>query len=174
MAKNAVDAEHVTTEPARDGDEEREWGMRGELGLGLLLLVAVLSSCAGSGSPGQPPASVRAPSGSPSPESSTTDLTIVVDSGRGTTTSWRLTCDPPGGDHPDPAAACAALSAHGERALPPVAKDRACTQVYGGPQTATITGTWRGQPVHSRFSLTDGCQIARWKSLTGLLPSAGT
>ena len=31
-----------------------------------------------------------------------TDLTIVVDDGRGETTPWHLTGDPPGGDHPDP------------------------------------------------------------------------
>jgi Subtilisin inhibitor-like len=146
--------------------------MRGQLGLGLLLLVMMLSSCAESASPGQPPPSPSA-LGSPSTGSSAADLTIVVDDGQGSTTTWRLTCDPPGGDHPDPAAACAALAAHGERALPPVAKDRACSQVYGGSRTATVTGTWRGQAVNSRFSLVDGCQIARWKSLVGLLPAAG-
>ena len=97
----------------------------------------------------------------------------MVDDGNGGRTTWRLTCDPPGGDHPDPAAACAALDKSGERALPPVAKDRACTQVYQGPQTATITGRWKGRTVSSRFSLVNGCEIARWKSLVGLLPPAG-
>jgi hypothetical protein len=147
--------------------------MRVQLRLGLLLLVILVSSCADSGSPGQPPPSVSGAPGSPSTVSSAAELTIVVDDGQGSTTTWRLTCDPPGGDHPDPAAACDALAAHGERALPPVAKDRACSQVYGGPQTATVSGTWRGRAVNSRFSLVDGCQIARWKSLVGLLPPAG-
>ena len=45
------------------------------------------------------------------------------------------------------------------QSLPPVPKDKACTQIYGGPETASITGTWRGQPVMSRFARNDGCQI---------------
>lgn len=103
-----------------------------------------------------------------------TELTIVVRDATGAKTSWRLTCDPAGGDHPDPSAACAALTAHGERALPPVAKDLACTQVYGGPETASITGTWQGRRVVSAFSRTNGCEIARWRAMTGLLPTAGS
>jgi hypothetical protein len=94
--------------------------------------------------------------------------------GSGTRFTWRLTCDPAGGDHPDPATACRVLAEAGERSLPPVAKDRACSQVYGGPQTATVSGTWRGQPVLSTFTRTDGCQIGRWNALVGLLPPAGT
>lgn len=102
-----------------------------------------------------------------------TELVVVGTDGSGTRVSWRLTCDPPDGDHPDPEGACRALAEAGERALPPVAKDRVCTQVYGGPETATVTGTWRGQPVLSSFTRTDGCQIARWQSLAALLPSIG-
>ena len=103
----------------------------------------------------------------------TTDLTIVLDDGGGATHTWRLTCDPPGGDHPTPDAACAALAAHGETALPPVPKDRMCTQIYGGPEKATVTGTWRGKQVDSTFSKTNGCEISRWKSMAGLLPATG-
>ena len=108
-----------------------------------------------------------------SPESTETDLTIVVDDGTGKKTTWTLTCDPAGGTHPNPAAACAALAARGTDALPPKRKDVACTQVYGGPQRATVTGTWQGKPVRSSFSRTDGCEIRRWDLLRGLLPSAG-
>ena len=43
-----------------------------------------------------------------------------------------------------------------------------CTQQYGGPQVAVVTGTFHGRPVHSRFSLTDGCEIARWRSMAPL------
>jgi hypothetical protein len=45
-----------------------------------------------------------------------------------------------------------------------------CTQIYGGPETARIVGTWAGQAVDARFSRVDGCEIARWRALTGLLP----
>jgi hypothetical protein len=102
-----------------------------------------------------------------------TELTIVVDNGSGGTTTWRLTCDPAGGDHPTPDAACAALAKNGETALPPVPKDRMCTQQFGGPDKATVTGTWRGAPVNATFSKTNGCEIGRWRSLAGLLPALG-
>jgi hypothetical protein len=102
-----------------------------------------------------------------------TELTILVDDGAGGKTTWTLTCDPPGGTHPDPAAACRVLHAHGARALPPVRKDVACTQVYGGPQTATITGIWQGGRVGSSFSRINGCEISRWDLLRGLLPPGG-
>ena len=38
-----------------------------------------------------------------------TDLTIVINNGSSSTVTWRLTCNPPGGTHPDPKAACRAL-----------------------------------------------------------------
>ncbi len=96
----------------------------------------------------------------------------MVNDGSGTTTTWRLTCDPSGGTHPKPEEACAALAAHGAAALPAVPKDQVCTQVYGGPQTASVTGTWQGRPVRSAFVRSNGCEIGRWELLEGLLPSA--
>jgi len=103
----------------------------------------------------------------------TTNLTIVSDDGAGKTETWTLTCDPAGGTHPDPEAACAALSAKGTTAMPAVAKDQMCTQQYGGPQKATVTGTWKGETVNASFSRTNGCEISRWTALKGLLPDAG-
>ncbi len=113
-------------------------------------------------------------SDTPRPGPTRTDLTIVVDDGTGRKMTWTLTCDPPGGTHPDAAAACRALQAHGAKALPPVRKDVACTQVYGGAQQATISGTWQGQQVRSSFSRVNGCEINRWDLLHGLLPPGGT
>ena len=55
----------------------------------------------------------------------------------------------------------------------PVPSDAMCTEIYGGPQTATVTGTLRGEPVNARFSRTDGCQIARWDKHAALLVEAG-
>jgi hypothetical protein len=103
---------------------------------------------------------------------STTELTIVLDDGTGPVT-WTLTCDPAGGTHPDPAAACAALA---EMAAPfaPVPEDLLCTQVYGGPERAVVTGTWRGAPVHATFTRKDGCEIARWAKHAAVLGSAGS
>jgi hypothetical protein len=103
-----------------------------------------------------------------------TDLVLVIDDGSGATITWTLTCDPAGGTHPDPVTACRALDAHGASALPAVRRDVACTQVYGGPQRATITGIWQGRPIRSTFSRINGCEISRWDRLRGLLPPGGT
>ncbi len=104
----------------------------------------------------------------------TSRLTItVVDAPGAAARVWTLTCEPPGGDHPQPAAACAAIDAAGNPFAPKPA-DMACTQIYGGPQTATITGTWRDEPVHAAYNRTDGCEIARWNKLSAVLGSGGT
>jgi hypothetical protein len=146
-----------------------------------LVAMAALAGCAEPGAPGPGQATPSAGASSPSASSSSspgptpggTELIIVADDGHGSRTTWRLTCDPPGGNHPNVTAACEALAKNGERALPPVPKNLSCTQVYGGDQTATVSGTWRGKPVNSRFSLVNGCEISRWKALVGLLPPVG-
>ena len=93
------------------------------------------------------------------------DLVIRVDAGDGNWSKVTLRCRPTGGTHPTRVRACAALLGAGRGALAPVPADRMCTQQYGGPQRARITGVWRGTPVNARFNRTDGCQIARWNAL---------
>ena len=44
-------------------------------------------------------------------------------------------------------------------------RDRACTELYGGPHRAFVTGTLRGERVSARFSRVDGCAIAAYDSL---------
>lgn len=44
-----------------------------------------------------------------------------------------------------------------------------CTQQYGGPQTATVSGSVDGRPVQVEFARTDGCEISRWNALEPLL-----
>ena len=78
-----------------------------------------------------------------------------------------LTCDPDGGSHPSPAAACDALLEH-EDALKPVAGDVPCTEIYGGPQLATIAGA----DVHATLSRTNGCEISRWDALAPVVELA--
>ena len=107
-----------------------------------------------------------------SPSVQPSELTIVIVDGAGSTTTWTLTCDPPGGTHPDPDGACAALDRH-RAALDPVPADKICAQVYGGPERATITGSWRGEPVHTTLARTDSCETARWDALVPLVPSGG-
>jgi hypothetical protein len=103
-------------------------------------------------------------------DTGSTDLKIVYKDGAGFSETWWLYCHPTDGLHPDPTAACAALDANGETALPPVPLPGLCLQVDGGPQTAKVTGVWRGETVNARFSRGDSCEIFRWKALEGLLP----
>lgn len=142
-------------------------------------LVVLLAGCApqtpgdtASPAPTQEPTMKPTPS-LPSSPSEGEQLTIRYDNGRDSVQTWTLTCDPDGGDHPDAQAACKALADH-ESALQPVPADRQCTQQYGGPETATITGTWGGKRVNAMLSRTNGCEIARWDDLAGLLPKAST
>jgi hypothetical protein len=75
---------------------------------------------------------------------------------------------------PDASAALAAVEQFGEEIFFPEPRpDRICTQQYGGPQVAVVKGWFRGRKVHSRFSRTDGCEIARWKAMASLLGNTG-
>jgi hypothetical protein len=93
-------------------------------------------------------------------------LTITVSTDEGAAArTYELECDPPGGDHPQPEQACAAVTRAGRAIFEPVPADRACTQLYGGPQEATVRGTWDGERVDARFTRTNGCEIDRWDRL---------
>ncbi|MPZ61421.1 MAG: hypothetical protein GEU93_09015 [Propionibacteriales bacterium] len=96
-------------------------------------------------------------------------LTITVrESADSTGSTWTLTCDPAGGDHPDPAAACRALDKANDP-FGPVSADMMCTEQYGGPQTASIEGEWNGRTVNASYERTDGCEITRWDALAAVL-----
>lgn len=148
----------------------------------LLLLTGGCASLAGPGS--EPtstagtatttPTSPRSTS-TPAPGAVPADLTIALDeTGEGAVTRYSLACDPPGGDHPDPVAACQALAeAGGAEAMAAPPRDQVCTEQYGGPQTASVEGTVEGQPVRATFARTNGCQISRWDALAPLLGSTG-
>lgn len=105
------------------------------------------------------PASARVfPSQSPS-----SALVLTVSPGEQVALDARaitLECDGlPGGSHPAPAKACAALiEADGDldrlRGLP----DTACAAIYA-PVTATAEGTWRGIPVKWARTFGNGCEL---------------
>ncbi|WP_200938181.1 SSI family serine proteinase inhibitor [Aeromicrobium sp. Root472D3] len=129
-----------------------------------LVAVAALVSLAACGSGTDGDGDGRAPDGDAA--ASGTSLTIEVVSGEGATPkTYRLTCDPAGGDHPQPEQACDAIAAAGASVFEPVPSDRSCTMVFGGPQTATVTGTYEGADVDASFSRQDGCEIDRWEKL---------
>jgi hypothetical protein len=82
-----------------------------------------------------------------------------------------LRCAPVGGSLPHAAAACAKL-ARMTRPFAPTPKNQVCTEIYGGPQEALITGRLRGYSVRATFSRRDGCELGRWNRVAFLFPGA--
>ena len=93
------------------------------------------------------------------------------DSGRAE--SWTLECDPAGGTHPSPDAACSLLADNADL-LEPLPDDVMCTQQFGGPEQASIRGTFQGREVDLRYSRANGCEIARWDRLASVFPAANS
>jgi hypothetical protein len=74
--------------------------------------------------------------------------------------------------HPAAAAACTALKNNAALLSPaPRPANQACTQQMGGPAEAEVTGSVDGIGVDAKFSLRDGCEIARWEAAKDVLGS---
>jgi hypothetical protein len=127
---------------------------------GVVALVAVLAAAVGCG------AGQGAPAATPG-----TDLQITLwpeGRGKGDSTRWSLECNPDRGNLPRRAAACDRLAAM-KAPFAPLRKDLACTDIYGGPQQAVVTGRHRGQRIWIVLGASNGCQIARWNKLKFLV-----
>lgn len=104
------------------------------------------------------------------PEHTEAALVITVDPGPGEPVQrWTLDCSPPGGTHPAPAAACAALEEMGEGIPEPVTDGTWCTMIHGGPNTASVTGSIGDTEVTEEFNRRNGCEINRWSTMGPLL-----
>jgi hypothetical protein len=113
---------------------------------------------AGCGGDTEREAGARAPS---------TNLMVTVDAdgdGPAAAKQLQVSCDRSGGD-----AACDAAKALPARALEPVSTKRVCTDIFGGPQTAEISGTLNGDAVKARYTRSNGCEIEHWKAAAPLL-----
>jgi hypothetical protein len=77
---------------------------------------------------------------------------------------WTLRCDPPGGTHQDPAAACAALLRMKD---PFAARPRRmiCPMILASGRQIVVTGNWFGTKVH-RHILDGGCDLALFGSVS--------
>jgi hypothetical protein len=51
--------------------------------------------------------------------------------------------------------------------------NRACTQIFGGPERAVVSGTIGTRRIRRAFARTDGCKIADWRHAMPLLPRPG-
>ena len=97
------------------------------------------------------------------------DLTVTLDAdgeGREPPATETVSCSPP-----DCPAGAAGLTAEDFK---PIAPDVACTEIYGGPDTATVEGTLDGEPVEAQLTRANGCEIDRFDRfnalITGLFP----
>jgi hypothetical protein len=120
--------------------------------LALPLLAAVLLAACGSEKP------AAAPGG--------TDLMVRVDAdgnGGRPAHSVKVRC---------PGTHCNATKRLERSDFAPTPAGVACSMIYGGPETATVTGTLRGTPIDAKFSRTDGCQTSRWRKVQKLLAAA--
>jgi hypothetical protein len=95
---------------------------------------------------------------------SMSNLTVSYQSSPSNQTSFKISClaHTPSGTHPNAKAICAAIAKRGTSLFAPVPAGTACSQIYGGPETAKAIGTVNGHKINSAFSRTDGCQVARW------------
>jgi hypothetical protein len=119
----------------------------------IALILVGLALLAGCGEDDEPPAA---------PASELANLEITVD-GKSAT----VRCDS-ADDSPE----CGTVAEFDAKVFEPTPGDTACTQQYGGPEKATVTGTFRGEQVDAQFSRENGCEIARWQDASELLALA--
>ena len=127
--------------------------------IAVLAALALLAGCGGEGEGEVTPAQAR------------TDLDISVwPSGRsGDQHEATLRCSPTGGSLPEAEEACTRLETLERPFLRPGGQI-ACTEIYGGPAVAQISGTFNGSEVDASFARSDGCEIALWDRHQFLFP----
>jgi hypothetical protein len=108
---------------------------------------------------------------SPSPQAALADLSVRVDpdgTGASQPHTAQVTCAAAADSK-----VCGAVADLTADNFAPTGSHMACTQQYGGPETATVTGSFRGETVEARFSRENGCEISRWQDVAELLGAAG-
>jgi hypothetical protein len=126
-----------------------------------LLLLLLPAGCGGGSSSG-------------SDGSTQLHITVWPHGKSGTSSSYTLNCPEGTGTLPDARAACSKLKRVDAAVFAPVPSGTACTEIYGGPQTALVVGRLAGKPLRAalraEFSRTNGCEMARWGRLVFLFP----
>ena len=87
--------------------------------------------------------------------------------------TWTLRCGPAGGSMPRAAAVCSRLNGM-TKPLARRSKNLVCTDQYGGPQQALITGSHKGSRNWTVIGMRNGCEISRAKKLAFLVPGFPT
>ncbi|WP_404288879.1 serine protease inhibitor [Glutamicibacter arilaitensis] len=128
-----------------------------------LLAGLLLAGCASS-----------APTAGTSPVGAGADLKISISfEGKSVDSEYHLSCSGSqatgSSTLPESNAACALLAENPETLTPQRSPQQVCTEIYGGPATATVSGKFRGQQVDTTFDRHNGCAISEWDALAPLL-----
>jgi Subtilisin inhibitor-like len=135
---------------------------RARAGASYLLIAA---ACVGAATACGSTAVASGPAASASAPAAKVSLNITVSGKPGTAAKrWTLRCDPPGGTHPDPAAACAVLLKTKNPFAPPP-KGIMCPMIIVGTHMAIVKGTFFGQHIDTTITQ-GGCDLAKWTALS--------
>lgn len=127
-----------------------------------LLAIALLAGCGEDDEAAAPGPTATTP-----PWSGLADLTVSIDadgSDQQPAKEVQVRCE-----EAQDSALCTAVAQLDLEEFEPTPRMTACTQQYGGPETARVTGTLRGEPIDARFSREQGCEIARWEAVVPVL-----
>lgn len=131
-------------------------------GLIVTLIVGLVSLAPACASAGAPKANLVIQY-QPAASNASLKLTVVCVGSRATA-----------GTHPNRKSICALLAKKGSKIFAPTPTGTACSMIYGGPETARVTGTIGSTKVKAAFSRTDGCQVARWLAALPLFTFPGS
>ena len=141
------------------------------LAIALCLSVAALGGCGDADDEPAAPTTTSTPGGA-------IELSIRYDDGAGKPATAILTCrgnvQRAGGFLNGKAPVgelCATARSRSIRALltSPPDRQRVCTEIYGGPETARVTGSLDVTKVDRRFTRTNGCEIADFARAAAVL-----
>ena len=121
--------------------------IRTSIGVVLLSLAIASPAAAAGGGPAARPATK-------------TDLTLTYMADAGFAAAVKLSCDPVGGGHPEPAAACATLRRTGADPGRIDPADTMCILLYQ-PVRAEMRGRWQGRVVAWSHTYSNTCEMTR-------------
>jgi Subtilisin inhibitor-like len=124
-------------------------------------LCAVLATACGTAAAGN-----SAASGTKAAPAAKISLHVTVTSRGSKPQRWTLRCDPPGGTHPNPAAACRVLLGKSVKnsLFLPLKRGVMCPMILASTKRATITGSWFGKRLHT-ILYDGGCDLGRWTKI---------
>jgi hypothetical protein len=127
-----------------------------------VLLALPAAGCGGGGEDGS--------SGHAAPSAANLTVTLRPAGTDGAARRRRIRCATLGPKATEPV--CRNLAGLTADQLAPVPPGTACTQIFGGPQTARVVGRYRGRRLWVTFRRRNGCEINRWARVAFLFPRA--